>query len=172
MRKLIDLWKTFEDRFSMVLLCIMVILVFLSAVARAVGRPNPWSVEVAQLLFTWFTFAAASATWRRNGHVSVDIFYNRFPKKIQIVCDYISLILTAVFLGYISTYAVVLAIQNYERRLNVLPISYSWITISVAIFGYAMLLTTIFRIIRKIRGQQEILDTDVDTEQEREAQGK
>lgn len=158
MKKLLDFLKRTEEFLAMILLGIMVVFVFASAVGRFAGMAIPWAVDFSQLLFTWFTFIAASVTWRKDGHVSVDLFYTHFPKWLQTICDYINLIVPAVFLGICSTYSVILAWKNRLRVLSAMGISYSFVTISVAIFGYIMLVITLIRIVRKIMGKPEVLE--------------
>ena len=147
----IFLAKSIEERLSMFLLATIVVLVFFSALARAVGEPNPWSVDLSQTLFAWFALATASYTWRKNAHIGVDFFYNKLPLFVRNVVDILNLIFIAIFLGIISTYSVILSFQNWERLLSSLPISYSFITISVGLWGYAMFITTLDRLYRRIR---------------------
>ncbi len=160
MRKFIKTWDRIELNICIALLTMMVVLVFASAIGRFIGFPNPWSVEIAQIMYTWLTFAAASYAWRSNNHVAVDIFYRRMPKPIKKVCDIINLFLIGAFLVIITASTIDLAITNFERQLNAVPISYSFVTISVAFFGVFMIITTLLRLYATIFGKEEIVGGD------------
>lgn len=140
-----------ESGFSMVLLIGLVVLVFVAALFRYAGKPFTWSAELAQLMFSWFTMACASVTWRADGHVSVNVLYRHFSPIVQRIIDLVNLIFIAAFLCLLSTNAVILAVSNWTRRINALRISYSWISVSIAVFGYIMLINTLFRIVKAVK---------------------
>jgi len=135
-----------EELIAKVLLVGVVILVFFAAVMRSAGYPVPWSVDMAQLLFAWFAFMAASQALRRDSHIGVDFFTRNLPIKYQ---KYISLshyILIGLFLIVIVVFGVKLSLDNKDRVLNSLPLSYSLVTISVSIGSLLMLKTVISKI--------------------------
>lgn len=151
MSKLHKFFVQLEEKFCVLLLVINVSLVFFSAVGRALGFPSPWSVELAQTLFAWFAFSSASVTWRKNEHVNVDLFSRKFPPKISKIINIINYVFIGAFLALLSVLAILLAIKNKNRYLFSLPISYSFITISVGIFGFSMFITTIQRLLGYIK---------------------
>lgn len=48
-----------------------------------------WSEEVVQLLMVWVAFIATAIGCARDVHIRITLLYNKFPKKLQIVCRWI-----------------------------------------------------------------------------------
>lgn len=143
MKKLIKAFNAFELLVSKILLVVIIVLVFYAAVARSIGYPVPWSVDLAQTFYAWFAFIAASIALKNKSHIGVDILSRKFPKKVQIILEIIGIVLSIGFLAIITYYGVQLSIKNYTRLMNSMNISYSVITISVAYGCFSMLLTSI-----------------------------
>lgn len=148
---ILKIWVSIEEKLCMTILAINLILVFFSACARAVGYPNPWSVELAQTLFAWFAMSAVSITWRKNKHVNVDLVSRKFSPELTKAVTIINYILITCFLAALVVLSVKLSITSIDRYLLSIPITYSVITISVGIFSASMLQTTIARLIEMIR---------------------
>lgn len=153
MSKLYSKYVVFEETLTKILLVIIIALVFYAAVVRWIGFPLPWSVEMAQLFYAWFAFLAAAQALRRKAHIGVDFITRRFPNKIQNITTIIEYIIICMFLLFMIYSSIQLSINNAVRQLNALPISYSFITISIAFGCFSMLITSILHIISLIKGE-------------------
>lgn len=56
-----------------------------------------WSEEVPLILMIWFGFIAMAIGVREHLHISIEVFYKMFPKKMQIIVEKISYLLVAAF---------------------------------------------------------------------------
>src|SRR5690554_3551404 len=125
------------------MLTAIILLVFSSAVMRAVGRPIVWSVDLAQLLFVWISMFGADTALKKHAHVGVDLLVKKFTVKLQNTIAFCTYLLCIMFLSFITYYGVLLCITNYLRRYQTLQISYSFGTVAVPIGGVLMILTLI-----------------------------
>ncbi len=61
----------------------MIALVFISAIARNLGRPLAWSIDVAQLMLCWTTLIGADVAFRHGKFLGLDLVTRRLPIKVQ-----------------------------------------------------------------------------------------
>lgn len=130
-----------EEVVAETLMAFIILLVFLAAMARWLGYPIVWSVDIAQLLFGWVVFLGADMALRNNNHIGIDMLTTRLPPKIQKGIALISYILIAVFLAMIAVFGFYLSVINYERTFNTFELSYSYATVSVPVGCVLMLIT-------------------------------
>ena len=104
---------------------VMIGLVFLSAVARTVGRPLAWSIDVSQLLLCWTTLIGADIAFRHKKILGLDLFTQMLPEKVQkalvILLDLVILVALLIFIKYGTS----LSISSWKRSFQTLKLSYS-----------------------------------------------
>jgi TRAP-type transport system small permease protein len=144
--------EKFEERLSKVLLLATVLLVFLASLARWIGHPIVWSVDIAQLLFVWVCFLGANQALRRGEHIGVDFVVRYLPKRIQKAINAFHHFLIMLFLGTIVWFGIDLTKLNVERRFSDTDLSYAWVTAAVPV-GSFLLLVTLIRQIRLFRSK-------------------
>jgi TRAP-type C4-dicarboxylate transport system permease small subunit len=140
-----------ESAFSMALLALLIVLVFVAAVLRWFGISIVWSVDMAQLLFTWLCFIGADLAYYHNKHMGVDLIKKRFHTKSALVLDILLNVLVMIFVASIFYYGTKLSISNYVRKFNSLPVSYSFATIAAPIGACLMFLTGLQKLGDSIR---------------------
>ncbi|MTI62048.1 MAG: TRAP transporter small permease [Firmicutes bacterium] len=128
-------------------LSILILLVFLAASLRWFGIDMSWSVDFAQLTFSWVCFIGADLAMRRKRHMGVDLLVNKFSLPIQNTIYLCNSVLIMFFLIFVFYYGINLSIINFQRTFNTLPISYSFVTISAPIGALLMLYTIMKRLI-------------------------
>jgi TRAP-type C4-dicarboxylate transport system permease small subunit len=126
----------------------LVILVFIAALLRWWGVPVSWAIDMATLLFVWVCFIGGDLAMKLNKHVSVDSLLNTFPQKLRIAITIALYLLMSAFLIVILWFGFTLLSRNFGRRMNTLPISFSW-TVLAAPTGSAMMLCTIIKKMRR-----------------------
>ncbi|MDR1740261.1 MAG: TRAP transporter small permease [Synergistaceae bacterium] len=80
------------------------ILMFVEVVAEVASRfifhyPLPWGAEVSQTLLVWLTFVGSAVVFNRRGHIGIDMFAERLPKRAQAVLNRACLAVIAAFLA-------------------------------------------------------------------------
>ena len=142
--------KAEEFLFSF-LFAAMVALVFSSAIARGIGKPLAWSLDVAQLLLCWTSLVGADVAFRHDKFIGLDLFTRKMPVKVQKVLEIVVLVLMQVAFCIFIYYGVMLSIKSWKRSFQTLPISYSFITIALPVMSTLMTLTNILKIINKVK---------------------
>lgn len=133
----------------------MVVLVFWAALSRYVSVPVNWSVDAAQGLFVWIIFLGASQALRRRRHIGVSIATERLSARSRLVIRLLVDVLMIGFLAVIIRYAILVSIVNSARQFPSFALSYSWVTIAVAVGGVLMLITTCVDFIDTLRQVRE-----------------
>ena len=129
----------------------MVALVFSSAIARGIGKPLAWSLDVAQLLLCWTSLVGADVAFRHDKFIGLNLFTRKMPVKVQKVLEIVVLVLMQVAFCIFIYYGVMLSIKSWKRSFQTLPISYSFVTIALPVMSTLMTLTNILKIIDKVK---------------------
>lgn len=140
-----------EEYLTVALLALLVMLVFLAAAFRWVGISIVWSVDFAQLLLTWLCFVGADIAYGKSKHMGVDLLKNLLPDKIRTGLNILIDFLFVVFMCSILYFGMRLCVENYARKFNALPISYSVATLSAPVGAFLMILTGVEKMIVNIR---------------------
>ncbi|MDP1535499.1 MAG: TRAP transporter small permease subunit [Rubrivivax sp.] len=131
-----------EGRVAASLLVAMVVLIFFGGLARLVGHPVNWAVDLATCLFAWACFMCADVAWRRDSLMAIGLVTERLPAGAQRACRLFNLALITAFLLFVIVMGAWLAWTSRSRSFQGIPeISYSWVTASMP-FGGLLLLTT------------------------------
>lgn len=127
-------------------LAVMVVLVFSAGIARLVGYPINWALDVATCLFAWACLLSADVAWQRSRLMSVEVFTNFLPDKAKKYLNMINYAILTVFLVYMIPAGLWLAWVSRARAFQGIPdFSYSWVTMSMPVGGALLLLTTILK---------------------------
>jgi TRAP-type C4-dicarboxylate transport system permease small subunit len=150
MRKLYDYVCAVEAFLARTLLMIMVVLIFGAGLARLVGSPINWALDIATGVFAWACFFCADIAWRRGKLMSVDVLTARLPEKAQLYCRLLNYVVLMGFLVYLVPAGVWLSWISRARSFQGLPqFSYSWVTLSLPVGAILLLVTTTL----KFRGE-------------------
>lgn len=122
-----------EQLVTRLLLVVIILLTFGSAMSRTFGFPLAWSMDLVMLMFAWFGFLAASQSTRRGAHLGVDILTNLMPRKMRLGVMLFNKILMAVFIAVIAYASFMQSISNMERMIGSINLTYSAITISLSV---------------------------------------
>lgn len=145
----------FETWVSVTMLTAIILLVFLSAVMRALRHPIVWSVDLAQLLFVWISMFGADAALKKHAHVGVDLLTKKLPVRWQKIITLGTYLLCMMFLAFITYHGILLCINNYLRRYQTLKISYSFGTAAIPIGSVLMILTLIEQTISLVKNWEK-----------------
>jgi TRAP-type transport system small permease protein len=134
------------------LLILMVALIFVGAVARVLGTPLNWTIDFATAFFAWACFLCADVAWRRGSLMSIDLLVERLPARAQKALRLANYAIIAAFLAYLAVMGTWLAWTSRARSFQGIPeISYAWVTMSAAVGGLLLLITTVLKIQEELR---------------------
>jgi TRAP-type transport system small permease protein len=133
-------------------LVLMVGLVFTNGVARLLGYPINWAIDIATCLFAWAAFLCADIAWRKNSLMSINILTSQLSETAQKALRLFNYLVIVVFLGYVMVMGTYLSWISRARSFQGIPeISYSWVTMSMPIGGLLLLITTALKIREELR---------------------
>lgn len=130
-----------EEIISGSLLCLISVLVFISAVARTLDHPINWAQDIALLSFGWLTFIGADVLAKSGKLINIDLLVKRFPRVIQNLLAVIFDFMMLVFLFVLIFYGIKLVSQSFNRMFNTLNMSYAWCTMAVPTGSTLMFIT-------------------------------
>ena len=151
MKKISDMILKVEELLAGIMLVMIAILVFLSAVARTIGMPINWAQDVSLLAFGWLTFIGADIIIKNNSLIRIDMLANKLPKFIQKVLMLIFDVMMLTFLLILIVYGFMLVSQSWNRTFNTLKLSYAWCTLAVPVGSFFMFLSMIGKFWNDIR---------------------
>ena len=139
-------------------LLLMVALIFLGGVARMLGHPLNWTIDLATCSFAWGCFLCADIAWRRDALMSIDLLAGRLPLGVARLVFYANHVIISLFLLYLIYAGTWLSWVSRARSFQGIPgVSYSWVTASIVVGGVLLLTTTLIKITRALR-QDGILE--------------
>ena len=156
-KKIISFIDRFNNRIGIifsVLVFPMVFILFYEVIMRyAFNRPTIWAHELSAMLYAVFFLIGGVYTLRWDGHVRVDIFYNKLSRKAQYTLDLFTWILFYIFIIIMfwegSSFAYTSIIRNEISNSAWAP--YIWpVKIFIPLAAFLMLLQGITITIKKV----------------------
>ena len=124
-------------------LCGCTVSLFIGAVTRTVGYPIRYTYDVALFLFAWSIFLGADAAFRNDRLVIVEVLFNSVSASGRRILCAVNYFLIAAFLFLMTYNGTQLCYRSWRRPWPTLPnISYGWVTMSVPIGCFLLLITT------------------------------
>ncbi|MDR1574449.1 MAG: TRAP transporter small permease [Treponema sp.] len=129
----------------------IVVLVFLSAIARSLKNPLQWSIDISMLLLAWVSFLGADIAWRRGQLLGIDLLTRNLPIKAQKLVDLCILTLILASLIIFIIFGFMLAKSNWRRSMQVVRMSYSFVTLSLPVVSISMSVSTLIKIVGRVK---------------------
>ncbi|UUX51097.1 TRAP transporter small permease [Nisaea acidiphila] len=143
--------KRFEFGCAALLLAAVVLLVGIASVARALGSPIIWSIEIAQLLFLWLCIFAIDLSLQHDRHFGISLLLDNVSPARRRIVEIVNLVVLICLLGYLIQFAWKNTILMHPRLDGALQIPGSYFHASM-IVGFALMIRTLavqlFRLIR------------------------
>ena len=124
-------------------------LTFMNAVLRSFKHPIATADDICLLLFAWAALLGADVALRYSRLVGMDMLVNKLLPKQQKSVQLLVFVIMIVSMLMLVWYGFHLALGNWNRILNSLPISYGWVTLSLPVSCILMTFTSALKF-RKI----------------------
>ena len=133
----------------------------LITVAQVVTRygfnhPLTWPEELSTLLLVWMTFVGASLLLKREQHIAIDFFTNRFSRKTQKIISVINYFLMLVFMVVVTYGAYKLQAFQSRHFTVALRIPKNFFSLSLLVTGISMCLFLILAFLRRLKRPSEL----------------
>jgi TRAP-type C4-dicarboxylate transport system permease small subunit len=143
-----------ESLVAQITLWTMVLLIFAAGFARLLLHPINWAIDVSTCLFAWSCFLSADIAWRENKLMNVDIMIRNFSERTRLRLRLLNYAILVGFLLYLIVFGISLSYTTRARSFQGIPgFSYTWVTLSVPVGAVCLLITTMLKFVRDIRGE-------------------
>ena len=129
--------KNFEEIVSGAALVVTIsVIVFNVFMRYSLNKSFNWAEETATIAFAWVVFIGASACFKRNMHIGIDVIVNLFPSPLRKKLELVMMLFQTLLIGILTYLSIVFSISAWDKPTAVLLISYTWVDISASIgFG-------------------------------------
>ncbi len=104
--------------YSKAVLIVIVVVVSAQVFSRKLlGTSIRWSEEVALLFMVWMAFISMAIGVEKGLHISISLFFDKFPETVQFTISKITDILMVVFGGAMIKYGMVLIMSTLKSTL-------------------------------------------------------
>ena len=134
--------RRIEFACAAILLMAVVVLVGVASVARAVGSPLIWSIEVAQLLFLWLCIFAIDLALQDERHFGISLLLDNVPPRGRKAIEILNLAIMIGLLVYLIQYAWKNMILMHPRLDGALQTPGSYFHASMVV-GFALMIRTL-----------------------------
>ena len=141
LRSAANIIRRVETVGAILLLAAIVVLVAIASIARAVGSPIIWSVEVAQLCFVWLCVISADLALQSERHFGLSILSDALDAKKRRVLEIMNCLVLIALLGFFLIYAVRNTQLMHPRLIGATQMHGSYIHASMVV-GLCLLLRT------------------------------
>lgn len=143
--------KRFEFACAALLLVAVVLLVGIASVARALGSPIIWSIEIAQLLFLWLCIFAIDLSLQHDRHFGISLLLDNLSPASRRIAEIVNLVVLICLLAFLLQFAWKNTILMHPRLDGALQIPGSYFHASM-IVGFALMMRSLaVQLLRRIR---------------------
>lgn len=148
MKKLYNKLCKIEEAICGVGFVFLVAFIFLSAILRSFRVSMSWNIDLAMFLLAWTAFLGADIAWRSGQLIGIDIVTRNLPKKTRKVLELIIYFVVLIALIVFIVYGISLSWHDRLRMYQSIPIPFSFVTLSLVVAAFSMVISTILKIKR------------------------
>lgn len=134
-------FRRIETGCAILLLAAIVALVAVASVARAMGSPIIWSVEIAQLCFVWLCMLSADLALQSERHFGLSLLSDALSPRNERLLALANKVVLIGLLGFLLIYAWHNTQLMHPRRIGATQMHGSYIHASMVV-GLCLLLRT------------------------------
>lgn len=120
----------------------IVILVGIASVARSLGSPIIWSLEISQLLFAWLVMLSTDLAMQKERHFVLGLLLDNLPPRPRWIMQFVNLLIVLVLVVFLFFYAVGNTVLMVPRLVGATQFSASFIHAAMPV-GLALLTRTL-----------------------------
>ena len=144
------------DRVTLLLVTILLVVVGAQIFARYVlNHSLYWSEELARYLFIYLVFLGAAIVLRREGHIQVSFFVEKFPPLLRRGVAMLADTLLLAFVGIVLIQSVRLAMMVWTVPTAALLIPWTFVYLGIVLGMAAMVLVMLGALWRHVTGRTD-----------------
>ena len=125
-----------------VLLVAIVSLVAIASIARSLGSPIIWSVEIAQMLFIWLCMLAADLALQQARHFGLSLLHDAVPAHVGYWIKLANLAVIMTLLLFLLYHSFDVVRLSHPRLYGATQMHFSYITGALP-FGLLLMVRTL-----------------------------
>ncbi|HIJ54903.1 MAG TPA: TRAP transporter small permease [Deltaproteobacteria bacterium] len=127
-------------------------MVFMQVVMRYVfNAPIGWAEELPRFAFVGISFLGAAALLRREKHIQVMVFFDRFPSALQWMARFISHIGALICIGFFFKGGVGITFDEWMQLAPASQFPMGWVYMVIPVSAFLMMICTLINLTRNIR---------------------
>lgn len=134
----------------------IVMLVAVASVARTMGSPIIWSIEVAQLMFVWLVMLAADIALQQKRHFGLSLLLDHLPPRVRLAFDVLNILILVALLGYLLQFAFKNVSLMQLRLTGALQLPSSYVHGALAAGLILFLRTLLVQLYWRLTGKEQI----------------
>jgi len=148
-------WDRFWEILVIVLLFGIVVLAFTQVIFRYIlNSPLTWSEAICRYMYVWMVFVGSAVVINGEGHLTLTFFVDKMPERVQRPLKVVAnlIVIFILFLIFIKEGAYMTNVTSRQISATV-GNKMSWIYVAIPVGGVLMVLNTLRRIVRLLKGQ-------------------
>lgn len=136
------------------MITLMLVQVFTRYVIK---HPIPWTEEMSRFTYIWAIFLGAVIVQKSRGHMVVTAITDSLSQRTKAILESVADIFSFIVLALVFSGALIMMKRTYGIFASTIPMSYTYVYLSLAIGSVSMLvlfLGDIGKMFRKIRAAQ------------------
>ncbi len=144
-----------EFALASLLLVAIVILIGIASIARGIGSPIIWSIEISQLLFVWLCMLAADLALQQNRHFGLVFIQDRVSPRTRRRLEIVNTLILIILVGFLLVYAWNNMFLMHPRLTGSIQMNGTFVHASM-VFGMVLLLRTmVTQLIQRFRNKPD-----------------
>ncbi len=120
----------------------IVLLVGIASVARSLGSPIIWSLEIAQLMFAWLVMISADLALQKKRHFVLGLLLDTLPARPRWVLELIILLILLTMVVFLFYYSIGNTMLMHPRLVGATQFNASLIHAAMPV-GLALMARTL-----------------------------
>jgi len=157
MHRILKLFINFLEKVEVILsnICLFLIIfltslqVFFRYILRA---PFSWTLELSLVIFEWLIFLGISLVFKKNRHISIDFFTNKFiPERYNVYLNIFGNFCTTLLMIILFIATLKLLPKQFKYHTIALEIPKAYVSMSIIYFAFSVFLTSLNFLIRDFK---------------------
>jgi TRAP-type C4-dicarboxylate transport system permease small subunit len=138
---------------AVALLLALLASVMIGVVSRQIGRPVPWSDEMAQYLLVWTGVTGWMIAARRGNHIRINVFIDLLPRGLRLLVEIAIQLAVIAFAVLLIRWGWPLVDRNWDIDWVSLPLPAGLLYVPAPIAAVALILQAATALVEAIRGR-------------------
>ena len=141
-----------------VMITLILIAILLDICLQVLSRLLPgnsisWTIELGEILMVYLVWLGICVVSVGNGHIAIDLLYNKFPPKMKRTLHTVNAVVTIAYLVVLSwfTYSVLQQYIMFSKKTVLLSISMYWVRFPLFVGCILMAFVTVVKEIQYFR---------------------